>query len=117
MAVVNYSIENPEKGKLVVTWANLANGDSGSPFVMPSSLNDVSAQIFGTFGVGGTVLMEGTNESSPANWATLNDPQGNPLSVTSAKIEELLELVNYIRPRVSAGDGTTSITIKMLLVV
>jgi hypothetical protein len=37
---------------------------------------------------------EGTNETggSPV-YAALNDPQGNPLAITAAKIEQVLESV------------------------
>ena len=90
------------------TWAPLANGDSGSPFQRPDWA-DRTIQIFGTFGSGGTVLIEGSNDGT--NWATLNDAFGTSMSVTSASIKQLAEATLYMRPRVSAGDGTTSLTV------
>lgn len=98
----------------VVTWTPMTNAgtDVGSPIEMPGSA-DRSIQVSGTFGTGGTVLIEGSNDGT--NYVTLNDPQGNALSVTTAKIEQLLELTRYIRPRISAGDGSTSLTVTMLL--
>jgi hypothetical protein len=45
----------------------------------------------------------------------VTDPQGNALSFTTAKIECISELVRYIRPRVTGGDGTTSLTVTALL--
>lgn len=93
-------------------WTPLANGDDGNAFE-GFQYSDISVQVLGTFGAGGTLLIEGTNEVTPTNWHTLNDPQGNALSITSAKIEQLLEVVRWIRPRVSAGDGTTSLTVNL----
>lgn len=117
MAVQAYSTSNPEGGKYIVSWSTLANGDSGSAFKVPSFYSNISVHAYGTFGLGGTVLIEGSNESGTvSNWVTLNDPQGNPLSITTAKIEQILEICNYIRPRVSAGDGSTSLTIEILFI-
>ena len=73
---------------------------------------DRSVQITGTFGTGGTVLIEGSNDGT--NYATLNDPQGVAISKTAAGIFEISQIVKFIRPRVSAGDGTTSITVTLL---
>lgn len=95
----------------LVTWP-LANGDSGVPLKMPGN-NDRSVQVEGTFGAGGTLLIEGSNDGT--NWRTLTDPQGNPLSFTTAKIEAITELTKFIRPRVSAGDGTTALVASMLV--
>lgn len=69
---------------------------------------DRSVQVAGTFGAGGSVTVEGSNDGT--NWATLADPQGNPLVITTAKIEAILECVRFVRP-VAAGDGTTNLTV------
>jgi hypothetical protein len=92
-------------------WTPLLNGDSGAPFPMPG-FADRSVQITGTFGAGGTVLIEGSNDGT--NYATLTDPQGVALSKTAAALSEISQIVKFIRPRVSAGDGTTSITVTLL---
>ena len=97
---------------VVATWANLANGDDGGPIEL-ANFADRSVQVVGTFGVGGNVRIEGSLDGS--NYAVLTDPQGNNLDVQAAKIEAITELVRWIRPRVTAGDGTTSLTVTMLL--
>jgi hypothetical protein len=94
-----------------VSWTPLLNGDSGAPYAM-TGFADRSVQIGGTFGTGGTVLIEGSNDGT--NYATLADPQGVALSKTSAALVEISQIVKFIRPRVSAGDGTTSITVTLL---
>jgi hypothetical protein len=94
-----------------VSWTPLLNGDSGVPFPMPGWA-DRSVQVAGTFGAGGTCLIEGTNDGT--NYVTLADPQGVALSITAAGLKEISQIVKLIRPRVSAGDGTTSITVTLL---
>jgi hypothetical protein len=94
-----------------VQWTPLLNGDSGTPYGM-TGFADRSAQITGTFGTGGTVLIEGSNDGT--NYATLTDPQGVAISKLAAGIFEISQITKFIRPRVSAGDGTTSITVTLL---
>lgn len=108
------TIATPELGVNVITWTGLLNGDDGTPVEMVAAA-DRSVQISGTFGTGGTVLVEGTNLSDASGMINLTDPQGNPISKTAAAIEQVQELTRFIRPRVSAGDGTTSITVTMLV--
>lgn len=94
------------------SWPTLANGDDGTPEEFPS-YSDRSVQVVGTFGAGGNCRIEGSLDG--VNWSTLNDPQGNPLDITSTKIESIMELVYWIRPRITAGDGTTSLTVTMIM--
>lgn len=115
MAVVNYSVERitTEKDPChVLTWSNMANGDSGQPVEMPGSA-DRTIQVTGTFGSGGNLKLEGSNDGT--NYSVLTDPQGNDLDITTAKIETITEITRYMRPRVSAGNGATSLTVSMLV--
>lgn len=98
-------------GSSSASWSPLLNGDVGDK-VGYHSHADRSVQVVGAFGAGGTVLIEGSLDG--ANWATLTDPQGVALSITSAKIKMIAEMTTYIRPRVSGGDGTTSLTVTLL---
>ncbi len=91
----------------VIAWPTLANGDFGAA-VQYAGMGDRSIQFHGTFGTGGTVVLQGSNDGS--NWYTLTDPQGNAISKTAAGLEAVSEATAYVRPYVSAGDGTTSIT-------
>lgn len=94
-----------------VSWTPLLNGDSGAPYAMPG-FADRAVQIAGTFGAGGTVVIEGTIDGT--NYVTLNDPQGVAISKTAAGLSEISQIVKLIRPRVTAGDGTTSITVTLI---
>lgn len=97
-----------------VTWGALANGDAGDAVSADNApWSDRCVQVSGTFGASGTVVVEGSNDG--VNWATLNSPQGTALSFTAAGIKQVLEGTLYIRPRVSAGDGTTALAVCMML--
>lgn len=98
----------------IVTWTGLLNGDDGDPIKMPECA-DGSVQFFGTFGVGGTIQWEGTNQRTTANFIILTDPQGTTITKTAAAIETCEESCFQRRPRVTAGDGTTSLTCVALL--
>lgn len=97
---------------VIATWADMPNSEDGSPIEL-GNFADRSVQVVGTFGVAGNVRIEGSING--ADYAPLTDPQGNALDFTSPKIEAISELVRYVRPRVTAGDGTTSITVSMFL--
>lgn len=102
------------KGVNLATWGPLANGDSGLPVAL-DNLSDRSIQIFGTFGAGGTIIWEGSNDDdgtgTVGHFVTLNDPFNVALSFTAAALKGIIEGVRYMRPRVTAGDGTTALTV------
>lgn len=95
----------------VVVWTGLLNTDTGAPFER-TDYSDRSVQVTGTFGTGGTLVIQGSNNGT--NWSTLTDPQGNALSFTAAGLEQVQELVRFLRPNVTGGDGTTSLVVTML---
>lgn len=94
----------------LATYTGLAETDTTPAAIEMPEWADRSVQITGTFNAG-TVLIEGSNDGS--NWSTLNDTQGNPLSFTATKIEQVLEAVQFMRPRVSAGAGV-SVTVSIM---
>lgn len=98
----------------VVVWADMTKttDDVGTAVEMPGSA-DRSVQVTGTFGSGGSCRIEGSNDGT--NYVVLTDPQGNALNLTAATIEAISELTRYIRPRVTAGDVNTSLTVTMLV--
>ena len=96
----------------VASWADLLNGDDGAPIAI-TPYTDKSAQVFGTFGAGGSLPIEGSNDG--VNWAVLTDPQGNDLRFTTGKIEFISEATRFLRPGPVSGDGTTSLTVLIFL--
>lgn len=102
------------QGAFVYSWKNVGNGQIGN-FVDVSAFSGakLSAQIEGTFGVGGNVKIEGSNDG--VNGETLSDVNGSALgTITAAAIKSIGQPVRFIRPNVSAGDGTTAINITLV---
>ena len=112
MAVIAASLDrHPTSGyrnALLVTWSPMANGDTGAP-VIEAEYADRTVQIGGTFGLNGSVTLEGSNDG--ATYFPLTDPQGNAITKTAAALEVIQEGPKYMRPSVTAGDGTTAITV------
>lgn len=98
-----------------VLYTGLLNGDSGSVIDSANWGNhsDRSIEVFGTFGAGGTLVWEGCNDG--ATFQTLDDPSSTPLSFTAAKTKEVLEISQQQRPRVTGGDGTTNLTVAVIM--
>jgi hypothetical protein len=109
MPTRNVTLTNSDMAVLY-TWSGLLNTDDGQPVESPPYA-DRTVQVTGTFGVGGNARIEGSNNGT--NWNTLNDPQGTPLNFTAGNIEVLLENPRFIRPIITAGDGTTNIAVTM----
>ena len=96
-----------------VVWTPLANGDSGSAVDL-NDYRDRSIQVLGTFGTGGSVTLQGSNDGG-TTWATLTDHGGNNLTFTAAGIKSVQQLTEFIRPTVTAGDGTTALTVYVFM--
>lgn len=111
MAVVNGSGQWLAKGVHSVSWAALANGDTGSPsYEATLPIKEVS--VTGTFGSAGSVSIEGSNDDT--NWFALSDPQGNAITITAAGMKRIQDNPKAIRPHVTAGDGTTAISVVLI---
>lgn len=93
-------------------WTPLLNTDVGSA-VNSAYFADRSVQVFGTFG-GGTIVLQGSNDGG-TTYVTLKDPLGNNLSFTTAGFKMIGDLAHLIRPSVSGGDGTTSLSVWVLM--
>lgn len=110
MATVAFTKQDNLFDQAVYTWPTLANGDDGSPIQFSGS-GDKSIQVDGTFSVGGTVVIEGSIDGT--NYYTLTDALGNSLSLTGGGIKSVGQHTVFIRPRVTAGDGSTSINARL----
>jgi len=119
MAVRPYEvIENPwgASGITLVKWEGLTKttDDTGEPYICPHYA-DKSVQLIGTLGVGGVCTMQGSNMKDSPTYATLNDAQGNAMTMDALKIEQILENSYLVRPAITAGDGTTDLDVYMLI--
>ena len=92
---------------LAVTWASHLNTDDGTPFKAGGFRYGIFS-VTGTFGAGGTILLEGSNNGG-TTWTTVLDKAGAAVSITAAGQRIIETLYEDVRPRVSAGDGTTAL--------
>ena len=92
----------------VTTWSAIPNGNQGLA-QSAAQYNDKCIQVGGTFGAAGSVQLEGSNDGT--TWFILHDPSSAALTFTAAGLKEVLENPLYIRPNVTAGDGTTALTV------
>lgn len=111
MATVSYTlVPSPTMALSLVKWLTLTTTNNAGDAVGMQDYQDRTVQITGTFGSGGSVKIEGSNDGG-TTWATLTDPLGNTLVFTSAGMKQITELPALIRPNVTAGDGTTSLNV------
>jgi ABC-type phosphate transport system substrate-binding protein len=96
-----------------IAWAPLANGDTGAWIAWPQYSNK-SFQVSGTFGTGGSVSIEGSNDPAPLNTAVLSTWQGTALTTTQAAFLTPRDMPLWVRPHVTAGDGTTALTVTLV---
>jgi len=59
------------------------------------------------------VTFEGRNHEA-GNYLSLADPQGNQISATSERLEQILELTRFMRPAFNGAIGG-NITVAMVL--
>lgn len=100
----------------IIAWTPMLNTDVGKPIPKRySAFVDRTFQVEGTFGAGGSVAVQGSNADddtgSVGTYRALTDPQGTTIAVTSAGIKQVTEACANMRPAVTAGDGTTSLTV------
>lgn len=91
-----------------MTWTGITEADTGGVANIPR-YPDMTVQVTGTFG-GMTVGIEGSNDGT--NYSTLNDAQGNALSLTAAGIEQILENTEFVR---IATTGGTSASVNVII--
>jgi hypothetical protein len=117
VAVVPYTVlfEDQPKGVKLVKWV-LANGDTGRP-VSGFQYSDQTIQVYGTFGTGGKIEAQGSNDhqTAGATFIQLTDAGGTPIGILASGIKQIMEHTYLLRPACTAGDGTTSLTVLMCL--
>jgi len=116
MAVATPTIVALDGGTKLVTWANMANGDTGAPVYLPE-FGDRSVQLDGTLGVGGQCAMQGSNQApttTPTVFGAVTDPGLTAIVLNAiGAIETILDPTVWVRPNINGGDGTTLLTVRM----
>lgn len=110
MATKTSTIETRAAATLVVTWAGLANGDNGAFIELPFACS-LELEAVGTFGAGGSMTLQGTNDKAAPSFGNLTAKSGTAvLAITAQGVRAANESPLVVRPAVTAGDGTTSLT-------
>jgi hypothetical protein len=111
-AITVTEYDTGKKENDVATWATLANTDDGAPYNGPAR-QAISVQVSGVFGAGGNLIIEGSNDGT--TYAILDDLDSAALgTITAAGLYQVRDRARYIRPRVSAGDGTTALVVTLV---
>lgn len=104
MATITPTVEKIDSSNghaYIVTWEQLTENDTAAAVEL-IQFSDRSVQITGTFG-GDAVTLQGSNDGS--TFATLNDPFGDPISMSAAGISGIAELTRWVRPGTPAGSS------------
>ncbi len=104
---------------VTIRWSGLLNTDYGEP-VRVARYPDKTVQVHGTFGTTAVVAMEGSNLDEPTtavtDWGDCGDQVGAVLSIGELEPVVIAESPLWIRPIVSAGDGTTLLSVTIIAV-
>lgn len=95
----------------VRAWTPLTttNADGNPMNYASNGMGGVTFQATGTWGVAGTLVIEGSNDG--VTYFTLSDQANVALSLTANSLKTVRDTPLWIRPRITGGDGTTSITV------
>lgn len=96
---------------IAMSWGPMKFGDNCVPIVS-GSLVDHSIQAEGTFGIGTSVTLLGSNDATTTtngNYHALTDPYGTTINIQSPAIKQSTEVTAWIKPAITAGDGSESI--------
>lgn len=115
-ALVTVTVPDTHMGAgrtLVGVAASMANGDNTAS-VTTLGFDEATVLIAGTFGVGGSVAVEGSIDG--AAWYALPGISGAVIAVTAAGAVIVPYVGSrFIRAHVTAGDGTTALIATILL--
>lgn len=107
MAITNHTtnaLQMPMDGSTVI-WPAVPNGNQGDG--VAEDWLTAFFQVTGTIGAAGSIQLEGSNDN--VNWVKLS-----PAALVAVGLFAPLgvnERPKYIRPNVTAGDGTTALTV------
>lgn len=114
------SVNKPEYGignrSIYARWDGLLNGDDGQPVQIDEYLLG-SLQLLGTVGAGFNLNLQGSNELVPASYATIaafSTITATGLVIPAAAALGVPVQVRHVRPIITAGDGTTNVSVILI---
>ena len=111
MTTVAYALQDMFIGDAIYTWTPLTTTNADGQPAQYQGAGDRVIQAVGTWGAGGTLIVEGSVDG--VNYAPLHNAQGTTISLTANGLTAILENCPFTRARVTAGDGTTSLTVQL----
>jgi hypothetical protein len=111
---VSFSAKAVYRGGHLVIWTAVPLSQQGVGWSIGPFPTSITVQTTGTLGAAGSVTMEGSMDN--VAWATLHQPGNTPATLTALGMIVIVEVPLYIRPNVTAGDGTTALTVQLLAV-
>lgn len=96
---------------MIITWTPVTSADTCGPTSFPE-YTDRSVHVSGTFG-SASVAVHGSNNAG-VSFAALNDPTQTVIAITTEAIKAILENTDQIKPVITGGGGTQSLTVSIL---
>ena len=119
MAVRAVKVTKLGDGTIELKWEGLLNGDTGA-WAHFARYPDKTMQVIGTFSIGGTCTLEGSNDAGTTAGA-VHDAQGAAIApsvgATENDVAVLAESPQALRPNITAGDGSTDVDCIILCVI
>ncbi len=100
----------------VETWSGLLNGDTGAAVLVADAIDLLVMIVSGTLGAGGAITWQGSLDNT--NWFTLSSKIGTPAAIAQTALltpTMVQERPIWVRPNVTAGDGTTNLVASLLV--
>lgn len=102
MAAINPTFDYPVD-LTRIEWEEITESDTATEVTIKGLGPAVgSVQFTGTFG-GATAVLQGSNDGS--TWVTINDQNGDAISMTSAGAADFSTAMLYLRPSMSSGSS------------
>jgi hypothetical protein len=118
-AGVGGAVDELPKATHVVRWPSLASGDVGVVFECPQQ-EEKHVSCGGTYGAAGTIQMEVQDVVvGTPRYSVAKDSANNPMLFTGAdgnpETKSMKPLTFQVRPNCIHGDGTTNLTVRMII--
>lgn len=113
----NWLVEKEAGGRLMAV-VTLLNGEESNDLDL-YNYPEKTFEVSGTFGVGGTINIRGKNVTSATvtDYLALHradDPTASLTALQTAILATVIEDPKLMKADVSAGDGTTSLTVTLI---
>lgn len=109
------SVSNPVKTlhQSVIQWTAAAGGDTFAAAQLSRVPYSIMIAVTGTFGAAASIALHGSLDGT--NYFALKDRSDTAIAITAAGLANVGDAPLYIKPVLSAGDGSTAAVVKVLV--